>query len=274
MNNIIQNNFVDPGSPVHNPPFKRPITFSANFRSATVSAEVGNKSLLAELIPKPLESFENMILVTAVKSKDVIETKGIPYLQCKEINQIEITAPVTYKGRYFIFMLEILTNYIGGLIPGRELFALPMVPAHVDISTKDNCWQAKGAYFNQDKDVCALTFKSIRRGKVTELGPTPKLIMLRNVVSVVKGEPRLSAKLVTPRTKLKVSDIMIGEGTLQFCEGAPSYLRDLEIGDVKKASNLIIEIQMDSLRIVHDYGTEAQEKGLREKLHGFFPGQG
>jgi acetoacetate decarboxylase len=274
MNNIIQNNLADLGTPIHNPPFRMPVEFSQRFDTVTVAAEVKNKSLLAELIPKPLEPFDNIIFVTAAKSKGDVKTEGVPYAQCKQFDNIEIKVPATYKGRYFTFVFEILTNYIGGITAARELFAMPTVPAHIDMSLKDHCWQGKAAYFGQDKDVCTLTSNVIRPAKLTELGPTPKFIMLKNVVSTIKGEPRLSAKLVTPRsTKQKVSDIMIGEGTFQFCEGAPTYVRDLEIGDVKKVVYLNILIQMTGLRTVYDYGTEVQEKGLREKLHGLLPGR-
>jgi acetoacetate decarboxylase len=274
MNNIIQNNLADLGIPIHNPPYRMPIMFSQSFDTVTVAAEIKNKSLLAELIPEPLESHDNVILVTAAKSKDVVETDGIPYMRYKQFDQIEFRVPVTYKGRYFTFVFEILTNFIGGMISARELFAMPMVPANINISLKNHSWQVKAAYFNQDKDVCALTSDVIRPAKLTEIGPNTKFIMLKNVVSIVKGEPRLSAKLVTPRRKKqKVSDIMIGEGTLQFGEGAPTYLRDLEIGDVKKVVYLTFDIQWDGLRTVYDYSAEVQEKGLGEKLHGFFPRQ-
>ncbi len=274
MSSTIRDDFVDPGSPVHNPPFRRPIDFGARFHAATVSAEVGNKSLLAELIPEPLESFENRIVVTAARSTEAAEgMEGIPYMQSKEIRQIEIAAPVTHKGRFYVFQLEILSNFFGSIIPARELFALPMVPAHVDISVKDDRWQVRAAYYDRDEDVCAMTYEHSRRGALTELGPVPKFIMFRNVVSTVKGEPRLSPKLVTPRTtKQKASDVGIGEGTVQFCEGAPTYLRELQIGDVKLAADLTYEIHMDGLRTVHDYGAEAQEKGLRERLQGFLSG--
>jgi acetoacetate decarboxylase len=274
MNNIIQNRFADLGTPIHIPPYRMPIMFSHSFDSVTVAAEIKNKSLLAELIPEPLEPYDNILFVTAAKSKSMVETEEIPYMQCKQFDTIEIKVPVTYKGRYFTFLFEVLSNYIGGIIPARELFALPTVPGHINISLKDQSWQVKVAYFDQDKDYCALTSNVIRPAKLTELGPTPKFIMLKNGISTVKGEPRLSAKLVTPKIKKqKLGDIMIGEGTLQICEGAPSYLRDLEIGDVKKVVYLTFDIQWDGLRTVYDYGTEVQEKGLREKLHGIFPGR-
>lgn len=245
--------------PVHNGLYNiGAACFRANITKGEITVE--RPDVIAAIIPEPLVYEGNTLFIVMLDVKELKEGFSDEDSLWKEI---AFQIPVVYRGETCLYIAEVHSDGIRGIIGTREIFGYPKVPARIYLEKNGKNIISGIEKFGSGKKVIEFSFALAERtgtAKSGSPGPPadkkmPKIIALKYIPSAaLHSEPDVKQLIAMKYGKPIVYNHMTGEGLVKVFEHAPEYFRQAGFREQPVPVSCVdIDTTMIGGEVLHNY---------------------
>ena len=267
MLDVNAKDFNEYGMPVHDP-----LRTFSNFHFASevvnIDYTVENPDAIASIVPPPLQYSGNGMCIGFV---GITELKGDVDENAKPWQEISLRVPVTLNGQPKTYLCVVYTDMIQTVIVDREALGIAKVPALVSVERNGCDFNVELAHHVNKRRLLNFVFKADppakRRGPGGRPRRPPGIVIFKHIPSPsLKNVAQVKQLLEIKYSKASLGNVRPGQGSIEFLEAAPRYLKEAGIVEVTEAIYHELEMEVDGAELLHDYLQEGDQQGRRRSL--------